>query len=147
MIVVDTTILALAVGAEHELRDPARRFVAAVAARTLEATTTPEVIQEFAHIRARRRGRGDAAGLARQYAELFAPLMVVEADNLERGLRLFEEHPELGAFDAVLAATAIAHEASALVSADIDFHVVSALRHVAPGTEAFEEILVPRSGV
>ncbi len=141
MIVVDTTILALAVGAEHDLREPARRLVGAVAARTLDATTTPEVIQEFAHVRARRRGREDAAALARRYAELFAPLLVVEAEHLERGLRLFEQHPDLGAFDAVLAATALAHDASALVSADTDFRVIPGLRLVAPGTDAFEKLL------
>lgn len=136
----------LAVGADHGLRDAARRLVDAVASRALEATTTPEVIQEFAHIRARRHGRGDAAGLARRYAELLSPLLVVEPDHLERGLRLFEQHPELGAFDAVLAATALAHEAQALVSADADFRVVPGLRHVAPDTSAFEELLAQRQG-
>lgn len=140
MIVVDTTVLVLAVGAHHELREAARRLVSAVAARSVEATTTPEVIQEFAHVRARRRGRRDAATLARRYAELLAPLLVVEADHLERGLRLFEEHPALGAFDAVLAAAASAHDA-ALISADGDFRVVPRLRHVVPGTQEFEELL------
>jgi predicted nucleic acid-binding protein len=100
------------------------------------------VIQEFAQIRARRYGRGDAARLARRFAELLSPLLVVEAEHLERGLRLFEVHPELGAFDAVLAATALSHGARALVSADMDFRVVGGLRHVAPGTVAFEELLV-----
>lgn len=138
---VDTTILVLAVGADHPLREAARQLVDPVAARALEATTTAEVIQEFAHVRARRRGRADAADLARRYAELFAPLLAVEADHLERGLRLFAEHPELGAFDAVLAATAMVHEASALVSADTDFRVVPGLRSIVPGTAAFRELL------
>lgn len=141
MIVVDTTILALAVGSEHDLRSSARALIQAVAARTVEATTTPEVIQEFAHMRARRRDRRDAAALARRYAELFAPLLTVEAEHLERGLRLFERHPELGAFDAVLAATAIAHDAVALVSADADFRVVPGIRHVAPGTDEFAGLI------
>lgn len=141
MIVVDTTILALAVGSPHQLREPALRLVDAVSDRTLEATTTPEVIEEFAHIRARRHGRADATRLARRYAELFAPLLMVEPAHLERGLRLFAEHAELGAFGAVLAAAALAHEASALVSADADFRVVTGLRHVLPGTPAFEELL------
>lgn len=141
MIVVDTTILVLAVGIDHPLREPARRLVSAVAARAVEATTTPEVIQELAHVRARRRGRHDAVGLARRYAELFAPLLVIEADQLVRGLQLFEEHAALGAFDAVLAAAAIAHDASALVSADTDFRVVPGLRLVAPGTKRFDELV------
>lgn len=141
MIVVDTTMLALAVGTDHPLRDAARRLIGAIAARAIEATTTPEVIQEFAHIRARRHDRTDAAAVARRYAELFAPLLVVEPAHLEHGLRLFSGHPEVGAFDAVLAATALAHEASALVSADSDFRVIAGLRHVMPGTGAFEEML------
>jgi len=41
----------------------------------------------------------------------------------------------------VLAATALAHEAQALVSADADFRVVPGLRFVLPGTSAFEELL------
>lgn len=113
----------------------------AIALRRVEATTTPEVIQEFAYIRARRHGRADAVELARRYAELLSPLLLVEAVHLDRGLRLFEEHPELGAFDAVLAAAALANDAAALASADGDFAVVPGLRHVAPGTAAFEELL------
>lgn len=144
MIVVDTTVLVLAVGTDHPMRDAARRLVGSVAARTVEATTTPEVIQEFAHVRARSRGPRDAVGLARRYAELLSPLLVTEADHLERGLRLFEEHPELGPFEAVLAAAALANDATALVSADDDFGVVPDLRVVAPGTPAFEELLAER---
>lgn len=141
MIILDTTILALAVGVEHPLRDASRRVVEAIASRRMEATTTPEVLQEFAHIRARRRGRADAAALTRRYAELLSPLLVVEFEHLERGMRLFEDHPELGAFDAVLAAAALAHDARALVSADADFRLVAGLRYVAPATPAFEELL------
>jgi predicted nucleic acid-binding protein len=142
LIVVDTTILALAVGAEHDLRQPARDLVAAIAARAVEATTTAEVIQEFAHVRARRRDRTDAVALARRYADLLAPLLIVEPEHLERGLMLFEKHSELGAFDAVLAATAIANDATAFVSADTDFRGISGLRFVAPGTEAFAQLLM-----
>lgn len=132
-------------GAEHPLRDPARRALDSVVSRSVAATTTPEVIQEFVHVHARRRARRDAVNLGRRYAELLSPLVVVEPEHLDRGLRLFEEHPELGAFDAVLAATALAHEARALVSADADFGVVPGLRFVVPGTPAFEELLLARS--
>lgn len=141
MILLDTTILAYALGRDHPLRDPARRLIEAISARSLEATTTPEVIQEFLHVHARRRSRTDAAALARRYSDLLSPLATVDADDLERGLVLFTDHPELGAFDAVLAATAIGRDATALVSADSDFGVVPGLRHVAPGTPAFEELL------
>jgi predicted nucleic acid-binding protein len=129
------------VGREHALRAACRRLVGAVRSGTIEATTTPEVIQEFAHIRARRRGRTDAVALSRRYAEMLAPLLVAEPVHLERGLGLFEQHPALGAFDAVLAAVALAHEADAFVSADGDFAVVPGLRYIAPGTPAFDDLI------
>ncbi len=133
MIVLDTTVLVYAVGAGHPLADPCRAIVDAVANGRVAATTTVEVIQEFAHVRARRRDRVDAAALARQYAALLAPLLVVDEATLERGLELFSETEALGAFDAVLAAAAIEHAADALVSADRAFASVGGLRALHPG--------------
>jgi predicted nucleic acid-binding protein len=54
MIVLDTTVLVYAVGADHSLRRPCRDLVEAIAERRIEATTTVEVIQEFVHVRGRR---------------------------------------------------------------------------------------------
>lgn len=107
MIVVDTTVLVYAVGADHPLREPCRAVVRAVQAGRVGAITTPEVIQELAHVRGRRRDRADAAELARSYGELLAPLTVVDADDLRAGLDLFDDNPRLGSFDAILAAAAL----------------------------------------
>ena len=57
MIVLDTTVLVYAKGAEHPLRDPCRQLVAAIAEGALQATTSVEVIQELVHVRACRRGQ------------------------------------------------------------------------------------------
>lgn len=97
----------------------------------ISATTTAEVIQEFTHVRAKRRGRGDAVALARSYVDLLSPLLAAEGDHLLRGLELFEERPALGAFDAVLAAIAVDAGAEALVSADMGFTGVRGVRHLA----------------
>ena len=132
MIVLDTTVLVYAKGQGHPLRDPCRDLIEAVAAGRLETTTTAEVIQEFVHVRVRRRDRRDAVELGRDYAELLAPLLVIERDALERGLTLFERHEQLGAFDAVLAGAAMAADAEALVSADSAFSQVPGLTHVVP---------------
>lgn len=132
MIVLDTTVLVYAVGAESEFRQPCRLLVQAVGDGRLEATTTVEAVQEFAHVRARRRGRADAARLARSYLELLEPLLEVSAAALRDGLVLFEQHEVLGAFDAVLAAAAVRSGSTALVSADSGFAVVEHLRHVRP---------------
>lgn len=140
MIVLDTTVLAYAVGEEHPLRDPCRRLLAAHADGRVEATTTVEVIQEFAHIRGRRQTRKDAVRLARRYMAAFS-LLVTTPDDLDRGLDLFEQYPALGAVDAVLAAVALDRRAEALVSADRAFASVPGLPLVDPATPAIMRLI------
>lgn len=140
MIVLDTTILAYAVGGQHPLRAPCRRLLAAHGEGRIDATTTVEVIQEFAHVRARRRTRSDAVTLARHYLSAFT-VLVATADDLDRGLTLFEQHPALGAFDAVLAAVALERGAEALVSADRAFASVPDLPWVDPATPALRRLI------
>ena len=130
MIALDTTVLVYAVGDAHELREPARALVQSVERGAVQATTTAEAIQEFVHVRARRRDRRDAAKLGRAYAALLSPLLMPSEDDLEQGLRLFERNQELGAFDAVLAAAAMGAAVDALVSADRSFASVRGLRFV-----------------
>lgn len=96
MIVLDTTVLVYAVGDDHRLREPCRRVLEAHGGELLEAATTIEVIQEFAHIRARRRSRADAVALARHYAAALS-LIVVREEDLALGLTLYERYPALGA--------------------------------------------------
>jgi uncharacterized protein len=141
MIVVDTTVLVYAVGTDHPLRDPCQRLIRAIADGTILATTTIEVIQEFTHVRARRRDRKDAAGLARDYIELLSPLLIVEETDLREGLRLYEEGTAFGSFDAVLAAAARAAGAEALVSADAGFSSIVAIHHVVPDAAGVHGLL------
>ena len=140
MIVLDTTVLVYAAGAEHPLREPARAIIEAVGEGRLAATTTPEVIQEFVHVRLRRRDRRDAARLGRSYTTLLAPLAVVGEVELSAGLDLFERTDGLGAFDCVLSAAALARDAQALVSADGSFRAVRGLPFVDLGSSACLEL-------
>lgn len=141
MIVVDTSILAYAVGGRHPLREPSKRLFDAVSGGAVSATTTVEVIQEFTHVRARRFPRAEAVQVARRYARLLSPLLAADEDVLERGFALFERNPRLGAFDAVLAACALGDGVEALVSADTAFASISRLRHVVPGTPEFDRLV------
>ncbi len=144
MIVLDTTVLVYAKGADHPLRDPCRELLEALAAGDIEATTTVEVIQEFVHVRSRRRGREDAAALGNDFAELLSPLLPVGAQHLRQGLRLFQTTEQLGAFDTVLAAAAA--EADALVSADSGFAGLTGLRHIVPDAAGVAGLLTGSRG-
>lgn len=133
MILLDTTVLVYAVGQAHRLRRPCRQLIEAVRDARLRATTTAEVIQEFAHVRSRRRSRDEAADLAADFACLLRPLVVVDDEDLRSGLELFRDHEGLGAFDAVLAAAGLRRGLAALVSADHAFAAVNGLPYVDPG--------------
>ena len=141
MIVLDTTVLVYAKGADHPLRDPSRRLISAIADGSIEATTTVEAIQEFTHVRARRRDAAEATARARDYAEILAPLLVVAREQLDRGLTIFAATPGIGAFDAVLAAAALDAGAGALVSADRSFTTVEGLEHVFPDDAGISHLL------
>jgi uncharacterized protein len=143
VIVLDTTVLVYAKGTEHPFRDPCRHLIAAVADGKVQATTTVEAIQEFVHVRARRRGRNDAASLGGDYVELLSPLLSVSVEDLRRGLSMFERSEQIGAFDAVLAAAAISAGAEALVSADAAFSTLSTLPHVVPDEHGVAALLRP----
>lgn len=141
MIVLDTTVLIYAKGLDHPLREPSRRLIAAVADGRLQATSTVEAIQEFVHVRARRRDRADAAALGRDYAALLGPLLQVAGEDLREGLAIFARTERLGAFDAVLAASALNAGAEALVSADGAFGEVAGLAHVLPDAAGVSGLL------
>lgn len=140
MIVLDTTVLSYAVGTEHPLREPCRLLLEAHANALIQATTSVEVIQEFTHVRARRRSRADAIALARHFVATL-PLLVTRAEDLELGLSLFEAYPSLGTFDAMLAAVALDYGAEALVSADHAFGTVPGLHWIDPATPALNRLI------
>ncbi len=135
MIVLDTTVLAYAVGADHPLRVPCRAIVDAIGDGRIAATTTIEVVQEFLHVHARRGRREAAIERARDYLRLLSPLREVQAEDFEAALVLFAAQPTLGAFDSVLAAVAMRNPPGVLVSADRALARVSGLRHVDPADQ------------
>jgi predicted nucleic acid-binding protein len=141
MILLDTTVLVYAKGQAHPLRDPCRDLIDAIRQSSLEATTTVEVIQEFVHVRARRRGRADAARLGRDYVALLSPLLAPTDRDLEAGITLFERSESLGAFDAVLAALARSSGVKCVVSADAAFAEVPDLVHIAPDRDGVLSLL------
>lgn len=141
VLLIDTNVLMYASGPEHPLREPSVRIITLIGERRLEATSTTEAIQEFAHIFARRRGRLASRQQSMTYAALLAPLRVAEQEHLEAGLRLWADNEQLGAFDAVLAAVALDTKYATIVSADRAFASVTGLNHVFPDDDGVASLL------
>ncbi len=85
--------------------------------------------------------RADTASQGGSYTALLAPLLRPTLDDLRDGLALFEAHEALGAFDAVLAATALWHGAEALAAADPAFAAVPGLTAIHPGSPTLTELI------
>lgn len=139
LIVLDTTVLVYAVGAEHELREPCRRLLSAP--KSIGLTTTAGVIQEFVHVRSRRRPRADAVGLGWSYLTLLRPLLQVPDEAVEQALGMLGGDGALGAFDAILAAAALSGGCRAVVTADRAFAVLDDLRVVFPDESGVTSLL------
>jgi uncharacterized protein len=133
LILLDTTVLAYAVGDAHALRAACRRLLKAHLNGDLQVATTVEVLQEFAHVRSRRRPREDAVALARQFAALI-PLLSTDSRDLDLGLALYQSHHRIGAFDAVLAAVAVNRRLDGVASADQAFGDVAGLNWIDPAS-------------
>lgn len=140
MIVLDTTVLVYAVGIEHPFREPCRQLISAAEDRNVELRTTVEVVQEFVHVRARRRDREDAVARGRSYLTLLSPLLPTDEAHLREALAIFRDSSGVGMFDAVLASVAMRAGAS-LVSANFGFGVIGGLRHVVPTTVGVTQLL------
>ena len=70
--------------------------------------------------------------------DLWRPSFLMIVDEATAEMR---RQARLGAFDAVLAAAVLAHDADALVSADAGFNGIAQLRWAAPGSPELEKLL------
>ncbi|WP_333908534.1 type II toxin-antitoxin system VapC family toxin [Solicola gregarius] len=144
MIFIDTTVLVYAVGGEHHYKRTCLEVLDHVSTNRVQATTTPEAIQEFAHVHARRRPRHDAMTLANRFAQLLGPLRCSEEEHLSDGLEFWTRYESLGAFDAVLAAVALDSKYATLVSADKAFSQIPGLHHVLPDDDGIADLVGAR---
>lgn len=128
----DTAVFIYAVGREHPHREPCRQLVRLLAQETLTADISAEALQEYVHVRTRKGiERSQAVDEARSIVAL-CRVHDVTMTELQVGLQLFRTHPDLHMRDAIHAATALACQASVLVSPDRAFDDVPGIERLEP---------------
>jgi uncharacterized protein len=137
-VLVDTAVLAYALGGAHPMKQPCEEIVRAAGAGTLELHASVEMIQELLFHRMRRTGRAVAAGQARDAAALCA-LHDFDDHVLSRALDLVASSKTLGGRDAVHAATALQHGLLEIMSPDRAFDGIDGLRRIDP-SDAFDSV-------
>lgn len=129
---VDTSVLMYAAGVEHPLRAPCQRIIVGVTDRTLDATTSVEVVQEVLHRFISLRRQADGADLARRTLDLFAPVIPITHAAMRRVPDLVDRYPSLQARDVVHVATCIHEGITEIISADRGFDQVAEVRRIDP---------------
>ena len=99
MIFVDTSVLMYAVGREHPLRLPARRFFARVTMDRQPLTTSSEVLQELAHAYLPVDRVQDLAAALRVVNRTRMEVWPLERDDVILGIELAARYPGIGARD------------------------------------------------
>lgn len=99
MIFVDTSALMYAVGREHPLREPARRFFAAATADHQPLATSSEVLQELAHAYLPVERTDALAAALRLVERTGMDVWPLEREDVTLGIELAGRHPGLGARD------------------------------------------------
>jgi len=131
-VVLDTAVFVYAVGGEHPYREPCQAIVDRARLRSLSASVSADLLQEFVHHRARR--TGDRAEAVRQAGEIpsFCRVLDLTLADARTALELFVKHERLHARDAVFAAVALERDIGHILSPDRAFDDVPGLARVDP---------------
>lgn len=128
MILVDTNVLIYAIGSTESVAELAAGVLAYAGDRDLRIT--PRVLEEFAHVHARRtRDRVQAREYCEELAAHLGPLEYASEEDIAVALETWAAQPNLDFADALLAAQALRHECP-LVSADKAFGEVAGLQWI-----------------
>jgi len=131
-IFLDTNVFLYAAGRPHPEHAACVAVLQRVAAGSLDATSSTEVVQEILHVLSRRGRREQALMLARGLIALFPDLLSVTRGDVSSACILLDQYPRLSARDALHASTMLRNGIDTIVSADADFDSVDGIRRVTP---------------
>ena len=130
-VLIDSVIVATALGDESALRESCRRIVAAVSGDIIRGYASVEMVQELVHHRLRRTGNSDIAAADGRDASAMCTLLTFDREVLNLSLELIERTAIRGR-DAVHAATALAYGIDTIVSPDRAFDGIPGITRVDP---------------
>lgn len=130
-VLLDSAVVATALGDESPLRETCRRIVTAVSGDAIRGYASVEMIQELVHHRLRRTGNRDVAAADGRDAAAMCTLLNFDREVLDLSLELIERTAIRGR-DAVHAATALAYGIDTIVSPDRAFDGIPGIIRVDP---------------
>lgn len=129
---VDTNVFLYARGRDHPYRESCRRILAGVGHEQVQLDASVELLQEFVHVLFRRGAdRTHALGAAAQVRRL-CRMHAFDDQILTIAWGMLRHHSQLGARDAVHAATAVAIGVPYVLSTDRVFDNVADVARIDP---------------
>jgi predicted nucleic acid-binding protein len=132
LILIDSNVFMYAAGAEHPHKEPSVRLLELIASGEVEAAIDAEVLQEILH-RYRAIGRWLEGSRLYEAVRRTVPLtFAITGEIVDSAHDLLATYDGLSARDALHAAVAIRHSASAICSYDRDFDRLAEVKRLQP---------------
>jgi len=129
---LDAAIFMYAGGGHHPLRGPCQAILQRAKDRTLDATTSAEVVQEILHRYIAVRRPSDGLRIAREALIQFRPVVALTDSVIRRVPDLVERYPQLSARDLVHVATCLDQGIDTIISPDRALDAVSEIKRLDP---------------
>lgn len=129
---VDTNVFLYARGSDHVYREPCRLVLEGLRRGKVQLVASTELVQEFVHVLLRRGvDRSEAVNEAHEVRRQ-CRMHPFDSEVLTLALELVRRYSQLGARDAVHAATAVASGIPQILSADHVFDAITEVDRVDP---------------
>ncbi|MFN7954224.1 MAG: type II toxin-antitoxin system VapC family toxin [bacterium] len=129
---VDANVLMYAAGAVHPHKAASVRFLGRVAESKVDAVVDAEVLQEVLHRYRALRRWSDGRRVYDLARRVFAVVLPITGEDVDRARELMDEHRGLMARDALHCAIAERNTGGLIVSFDRDLDVVAGVHRIEP---------------
>lgn len=132
MMLVDSNVLMYAAGAQHPFKRRSELFLERVTGGEIEATIDAEVLQEILHRYRALRRWSEGRQVYDSARTIFATVIPITGEILDRARGLLDEYGDLMARDALHAAVVECHSLEAICTFDRDFDQIRSIRRMEP---------------
>jgi predicted nucleic acid-binding protein len=129
---LDTAVIMYAAGREHSHKAACAAVMDRVGTGDLDAVISIEVVQEIVHRYLSMHQPQTGREMANHALDVFAPVLPVTHDVMQRTVDLLERYQTVQSRDLVHVATCLVNGIDSIISPDTDFDAIAEITRIAP---------------
>jgi len=129
---LDTNIIMYALGKEHPLKAPCRRYLEKIKDGELLVVSNTEVLQEILHLYFSIRMPDVAEAALDAFKTFCREIYPIRLSEIEKAYTLLKEFPSISARDAIHAATMLNNRIEKILSVDPHFDAIRGIKRIGP---------------